>query len=206
LAGLNLSMLEPPEVWNPFEFLLERDSVRAARADLVFTTPHSPVPVVGVVLVHPQKEYASGLHERAHAVIRRLCQQRQIAVVEIDTRLDQNTSGLRSPAEVESLIARMDLVLTTRLHGLVLALKHGVPVLAIDPIAGGAKVSRQAKTIGWPLAFIADQMTDAEFDSAFAYCLTKPARTAARACARRALRSAHRTREQFISWLSSPTK
>ena len=49
---------------------------------------------------------------------------------------------LRTAEEVESLIARMDVVLTTRLHGLVLALKHGVPVVAIDPIAGGAKLRR----------------------------------------------------------------
>jgi hypothetical protein len=44
----------------------------------------------------------------------------------------------------------MDLVVTTRLHGLVLALKNAVPTLAADPVAGGAKVSAQAQAWSWP--------------------------------------------------------
>jgi exopolysaccharide biosynthesis predicted pyruvyltransferase EpsI len=66
-----------------------------------------------------------------------------MAVIAIDTRLDENRTGLRTAGEVESLIARMDVVLTTRLHGMVLALKNGVPAIAIDSVAGGAKVRRQ---------------------------------------------------------------
>ena len=58
-----------------------------------------------------------------------------MAVVAIDTRLDANRTGLRTPAQVESLIARTDVVVTTRLHGLVLALKNGVPAVAIDTVA-----------------------------------------------------------------------
>ena len=70
--------------------------------------------------------------------------------VKIDTRLDTNQTGLRTPAEVESVIRKMDVVMTTRLHGLVLAIKNGVPVIAIDPVAGGAKIKRQAESIDWP--------------------------------------------------------
>jgi polysaccharide pyruvyl transferase WcaK-like protein len=44
-----------------------------------------------------------------------------------------------------------DVVVTTRLHGLVLALKQGVPVLAVDPVAGGARVATQAAAWGWPV-------------------------------------------------------
>src|SRR5437016_6221025 len=56
-----------------------------------------------------------------------------VSGVRIATRLDV-ANVLRTPSEVESLIARMDLVLTTRLHGMVLALKHGVPAVAVDPV------------------------------------------------------------------------
>jgi polysaccharide pyruvyl transferase WcaK-like protein len=49
------------------------------------------------------------------------------------------------------VIARADVVVTTRLHGLVLALKQGVPVLAVDPVAGGARVATQAAAWGWPV-------------------------------------------------------
>ena len=44
---------------------------------------------------------------------------RKVSTVEIATRLPINLSGLRGLGEVESFKARMDLVLTTRLHGMV---------------------------------------------------------------------------------------
>ena len=76
--------------------------------------------------------------------------------------------------------------MTTRLHGLVLALKNGVPVVAIDPEAGGAKLARQAKTIGWPVCFIADELDSRALEDALDYCLTDGAGVLARACAERA--------------------
>ena len=151
LVGINLSMIEPLEVWNPFDLLFERDSSASSRPDISFLSDQGRVPVVGVVEVHPQREYRErSTHQVAHEGIHRLISSREMSVVPIDTRLDINSTGLRTPAEVESLIARMDVVLTTRLHGMVLALKNGVPAIAIDPIAGGAKIRRQAETIGWP--------------------------------------------------------
>src|SRR5438874_13475502 len=57
LIGLNLSMLEPLEVWNPFDLLIARDSSAEAHPDVSFVSRQAPVPVVGIVLVHPQTEY-----------------------------------------------------------------------------------------------------------------------------------------------------
>lgn len=183
LLGLNVSMLEPLTTWNPFNTLLERDSSRNARPDVTFLTHKSKVPVVGVVLVHPQKEYKDKMmHQVANDLIEQLIQSQEMAVVRIDTRLDQNTTHLRTPAEIESLIARMDIVITTRLHGTVLALKNGVPVIAIDPVAGGAKVFRQAQTVGWQICYSADTVTETILHEAFQYCLTEDARMKAQAC------------------------
>src|SRR5688572_16653886 len=50
LIGLNLTMLDKLENWNPFSLLLERDSDRTARPDLTFLSPSHPVPVVGLIL------------------------------------------------------------------------------------------------------------------------------------------------------------
>src|SRR5688572_13868634 len=117
LVGLNLSMLQPLEIWNPFDLLLERDSSVRANPDLTFAARAPRVPIVGIVLIDTQPEYGSrDLHEAANAAIQRLVASRPMAAVRIDTRLDCSSTGLRSPEEVESLIARMDLVLTTRLH------------------------------------------------------------------------------------------
>lgn len=199
LVGLNLTMLDPLETWNPFELLLERDSSRTARPDISFLAERPAVPVVGVVLVHPQQEYKQGaMHEAANRAIRRLVETHEMAAVSIDTRLDQNGAGLRTPAEVESLIARMDVVLTTRLHGTVLALKHGVPAVAVDPIAGGAKIKRQADTVGWALVFTADRLDDAALAKAYAHCLTEEARTQVRACRDRAQALVREVRDAFV--------
>jgi hypothetical protein len=202
LIGVDVSMLQPLEEWNPFDLLLERDSSARAHPDITFTSRCPKVPVVGVVLIAPQKEYGDrAMHETAHAAIERLLGTREAARVSIDTRLDENTSGLRTPAEVESAIACMDAVVTTRLHGTVLALKNGVPALAIDPIAGGAKISRQVETIGWPMTFMADDLNDEKLQAAFDYCLTEEAKREARQCAARAVRVVEGLRERFVSEL-----
>lgn len=200
--GLNLSMLQPLDEWNPFDTLLERDSSVTVRPELAFLSQDPSVPIVGLILVHDQLEYKKeGRHAEANFALTRLTGTEPMAVVEIDTRLDTNKTGLRTQAEVESLISRMDVVLTTRLHGLVLALKNGVPAVAVDPVAGGAKVLRQAQLLGWPAAFTTDvhgpRLTDA-----FAWALTQDARVLARHCRDRAVATLSGTREQFLAGLS----
>ncbi|MBA3746399.1 MAG: polysaccharide pyruvyl transferase family protein [Solirubrobacterales bacterium] len=188
LVGLDVSMLEPLAVWNPFDVLVERDSSRRATPDLAFASGGPRVPVVGVVLVHRQSEYVRSLHHVAEQAIDRLLASREVALVRIDTRLDvPNAVGLRTPGEVESLIARMDAVVTTRLHGMVLALKHGVPALAIDPIGGGAKICAQIDAIGWPAGFTADELDDARLSETLDWCLGSDARERARACRERVM-------------------
>ena len=201
IIGLNLSMLVPLDVWNPFDTLLERDSSADVRPDLVFLSDQARVPVVGVVLVEP---YPAGATQVANAAIHRLVSSREVSVVPIDTRLDTNDTGLRSSAEIESLIARMDLVVTTRLHGTVLALKNGVPAIAIDPEVGGAKIRRQAEKIGWPVVFNVDDLTDEMLQEAFDYCLTEDARAKARECCQRAVKILQEVRDQFMSALNRP--
>jgi hypothetical protein len=198
-VGVNVSMLEPLDRWNPFDLLFERDSSVTARPDLALLASAPTVPVVGVILVHDQREYQRGAHDLANAAVERLVASRPMALVRIDTRLDENVTGLRTAAEVESLIARMDVVVTTRLHGLVLALKHGVGVVAIDPIAGGAKLRRQADTLGWPVCFLADAVNDGDLAEAFDYCLTTVGRERARDAGERARVRLLDVRERFIA-------
>jgi Polysaccharide pyruvyl transferase len=186
LVGLNLSMLEALEVWNPFADLIERDSSRGANPDITFASISPAVPVVGVVLVHAQREYTNPRHVQAEAAVERLLAGRELAPVRIDTRLDVPGNPLRSPAAVESLVRRTDAVVTTRLHGLVTALKLGIPAVAIDPIAGGAKVARQAQTVGWPIAFTVDELDDRALAEALDFCLSPDGRALAAACAERA--------------------
>jgi hypothetical protein len=200
LIGVNLSMLESLETWNPFELLLERDSSRTSRPDLTFLSSVPRVPVVGVVLIDSQSEYgAQDRHRSANQAIERLIASRPMAAIRIDTRLDVNKTGFRTAEEIESVIARMEVVLTTRLHGTVLALKNGVPVVAVDPVAGGAKIRRQAETIGWPRVLAAESLSDRGLLEAFEYCLTSAAKEQARACAARAAAMLADVRQTFLT-------
>lgn len=89
--------------------------------------------------------------EAGDAAIDRLVRRHRYVPVPFDTRLATDDWRVPSaPEQVAALVRRCDLVVTSRMHGLVLALRAGVPVLAVDPIAGGAKVSAQARAWSWP--------------------------------------------------------
>jgi hypothetical protein len=200
LVGVNLTMLEPLEAWDPFDLLLERDSTRAARPDLVFLSRSPLAPVVGLVLVDSQPEYGDrDLHRTADEAIERLLGARDVAAVRIDTRLDVNATGLRTAGQVEAAIARMDAVITTRLHGMALALKNGVPAVVVDTVAGGDKVSRQAAALGWPVLLRADELDGAALESALDRCLDPETRLLAAECAARAARALEGLREQLLA-------
>lgn len=184
--GVNLSMIDILESWNPFNELLERDSNRTVRPDISLLTSQKLVPIVGVCLV---EEYGARHEKRAFELIQLVTQSREMAIVEIDTRLDKQSRPFRSPAEVESVLARMDIVLTTRLHGTVLSLKNGVPVLAIDPSGDECKVKRQADILGWPIAYMADQASEKDVLNAYDFCLTKKARQMAKHCGENGIRA-----------------
>ena len=206
-VGLDLTMLDPLDSWNPFHVLLERDSDVRSHPDLAFAAPTTAVPVVGEILVEPYPPEFPDRDRQAQARegVERLLGSRELARVPIDTRLPDNAGGLRTAAEVESLIARMDAVVTTRLHGLVLALKNGVPAVAIDPVAGGSKISRQAAAVGWPCVRTADALVDAELVEALDFCLGDAGRDQARECRRRAGEILDGVRGEFVDALRRPS-
>lgn len=202
LVGVNLTLLQPLDEWNPFSLLLERDSERTTRPDLAFLASRPRVPVAGIILVHPQSEYGSrGRHAQVDAAIRAALVARELAVVPIDTRLDENASGLHTPAQVESLIAKMDVVITTRLHGMVLALKNGVPAVVVDPIAGGAKVFRQARAVGWPHVLEAEAASVDALGCAIDRCLAGSGRAQAARAAAGAKERIEKLRRELVQGL-----
>lgn len=208
LVGLDVSVTDEK---HPFDFLLERDSSTIARPDISFLAETESLPVVGLILAHPQPEYGEhAAHEAAHDVIRTVLHARRVSVVPFDTRVDPRLEGFPGAfgdaAGVESLVARMDLVVTTRMHGMVHALKSGVPTVAVDPITGGAKVRRQAEAVGWPAVLTADELSETALREALDYCLTPEAKITAHACAQRAAKLLQPVREIFIGTLQRPSK
>lgn len=166
-----------------FHRVLARDAPAAGPAwDLAARAPALPArPVAGVVLTHGQHEYGSA---RRHGVVAREVTDwlhgKDCARLELETRLDVHDWRLcATPAQLQSVLDRLDLVVTDRLHGMVLALRAGTPALAVDPVEGGAKVTAQARACGWPALVPAERLGEAELDRWWDWCLTS-GRVAAR--------------------------
>ena len=90
--------------------------------------------------------------------------------------------------------------MTTRLHGLVLSVRNGVPPVVIDPIVGGAKVARQARVVGWPIIFDTDVRMD-RLEEALKFCLSEEGRSKAAECNRRAIKTITNIRDNFLCGL-----
>lgn len=158
------------------------------RPDLAALPRSRDLPVAGVVLTFGQREYGRrGRHDEVAAVITGWLKGKEIARVPLETRLDAADWRLaRSPDQLESVVRRLDLVITTRLHGLVLALKNGVPALAVDPVLGGAKVTAQARAWAWPALLGPAGLDGPALDREWDWCRSAAGRLRAARCRRRA--------------------
>jgi hypothetical protein len=164
-----------------------------------------PVPVTGVILATGQGEYGE---RRRHALVTAQLTRWLAAVpsapLELDTRLDTRDWRLCSTAGAFTvLVSRVDMVVTTRLHGLVLALGRGIPVLAVDPVAGTGKVTAQARAWNWPVIVPAEGAADSRLlDRLRDWCLSARGRAAA-ASAAAAAEAAGRSQPELIAALLS---
>ncbi|KAB2362762.1 polysaccharide pyruvyl transferase family protein [Actinomadura montaniterrae] len=180
-VAVGVSVIDPDDpAVTGFDAVLPRDAPEAApRHDLAALPETEEVPVVGVILAPGQREYGTRRrHDAVEAELTAWLAGRACARLPLDTRLDPRDWRLFSTAaELESALRRLDAVVTTRLHGLVLALKNGVPALAVDPVAGGAKVAAQARAWSWPALVTTGErdapplLDPAELDRWWRWCL-----------------------------------
>lgn len=199
--AVNVTLLQTREEWNPFAGVVERDSSIAVNPDITFAAESLSTPVVGLIYVGSQPEYPANRHQDVERLVAEVARDRDLTLVPIDTVLDGNRYGLRSSAQIESLIAKMDAVITTRLHGSVIALRRHVPPVAIDSIPGGSKLLQQMRCIGWPLAFDVSSLDAQKLAAALDYALTPEARKRAEEVAAAARRDVGRVETEFLSLL-----
>jgi hypothetical protein len=158
--------------------LLERDSDAAVRPDLSLaapaTTAAARLPVIGVVLVHDQPEYGDR-HRLSDA-----------------------------HALLGAALSRVDAIATTRMHGMALALKAGVPAVAVDPVTGGGKVSAQARALGWPGLARVGETSPGELAGVLRWSLSAEARAMAAAVAAHAEPALGRLRADFLALFPPP--
>ena len=100
--------------------------------------------------------------------------------VVLETRLDSGDWRLCGTADaMVSVLTRLDVIVTTRLHGLVLGLRTGIPVLAVDPVAGGGKVTAQGGVWDWPVLTAEETGDHERMDALWRWCLSSAGRRAA---------------------------
>ncbi|MEU7791078.1 polysaccharide pyruvyl transferase family protein [Amycolatopsis sp. NPDC049159] len=170
-VGVSVPDPDDPAVTG-FDRVLPRDD--GETADLSLAASVAKTPVLGVVLAPHQPEYGSaGRHDEVHAALTGWLAGLDCARVPLDTRLAHDDwERCATPDQFVSALSTMDAVVSTRLHGLVLGLKAGVPVVAVDPVAGGGKVSAQAAALDWPVVAAEDAGDTDLLDARLAWCLS----------------------------------
>lgn len=178
--AVGVSVVDPtdPAVLGFHQVLARDGQGEEPRRDLAAGRAVRDVPVVGVMMSPVRVEYGGRRrNEEVEQELGRWLDSRECALVPLATTLEPygwRTPG--SPAQVEAIVRRMDVVITMSLHGLVLALKNGVPALAVDPVEGGAKVSAQARAWQWPAFVVAGggtpSLSHAELERHWEWCLS----------------------------------
>lgn len=183
-----------------FDVWLPRDGPTGDRPDLSLAAhPSTLPPRVAVVRSHAQNEYPDARHDDAHQLIDEVLRTLDVAVLEVDTRVDPRNVVGRRTVDVEAALAGVDAVVTTRMHGLVLALRNGVPAVAVDAVPGGAKVSRQAAVLGWPAVQTVDELTADRLADQLRWSLGAEAARTARSCALRARGALADVRSELVA-------
>lgn len=168
--GINLTTFTEDNAG--FDILLPRDNFREHHADLAINKKQDVLPVVGVLLIERQTAYGSQQrHLYVKKVINEYIRANNVAPLVLDTVIHGNHVGLRSAQEFESLLRKVDVLITNRLHGLVLSVKNKVPVVAIDSIAGGGKLTAQARSLNWPIVIPVEELNANTLDQHVQACL-----------------------------------
>ena len=99
----------------------------------------------------------------ASSMFQELVSSKGLQPITIDTVLrETNTVDA-----IKSKFRDVDMVITTRMHGVLLSLGAGKPVIALDQMPGGAKVSSICGKISWPFHFPASSASSQVLAKAF---------------------------------------
>ncbi|WP_410578517.1 polysaccharide pyruvyl transferase family protein [Amycolatopsis sp. lyj-108] len=181
--AVGVSVIDPEDdTVTGFDQVFARDHDGIGTPDLSLGVRTGEVLVTGVILAPPQPEYGdSGHHSAVHGSVQKWIAGVDCARVPLDTRLAYSDwERCETPDQFMSILSHLDVVVTTRLHGLVLSLQAGVPALAIDPVEGGGKVTAQADALGWPALVRAEEAGDrAVLDSWWRWCSSVQGRAVA---------------------------
>lgn len=200
--GVNVSLVGTSE--SDFDHLFARDLGEQHRPDVVFSPPRAPDhPLVGVFMVHEQPEYgARQQHDAVTSAVDGYFARGVAYPVELDTLHVGNRTSAKDAAQLEALVRRLDVTITSRLHGFVFSLRAGTPPIAIDPIVGGGKVTAQARAVDWPILIPAEETTADRIAAEVERCLTEDFTGRVDESLRRARAGVAEVRDLFVGSMS----
>ncbi|WP_216216740.1 polysaccharide pyruvyl transferase family protein [Amycolatopsis aidingensis] len=178
--AIGVSVLDPADpAASGFHRVLPREAEQTGHPDLAIAADGLPVPVAGVTGTHPRPEYGEGrTHPGVYEALTGWLSGLDCARVPLETRLDPGDwRRCATPDQVLAVLRRLDVLVTTQAQDLVLALGQGVPVLAVDPVNGGGRLSAQACVLGWPaLVSAEDTPVPGAFEDRWRWCLSAEGR------------------------------
>jgi hypothetical protein len=162
--GVSILPRDSRHYWNPFDVVIPRDGASPAWGDIApaYTygrmdakTETAPREYVGLCLRGQQSEYGKQncLFNEANQLANALAKKSKLPVQLLDTKLHNDP---KRSEQIMEYFGRCKFVITTRMHGGVLALCDGIPALGIDQISGGAKLHAVLSTVGWPYVLKAE--------------------------------------------------
>lgn len=161
-VGVSILPKTSPDHWNPFDLVLARDGLPETYGDVAISWTRPPrgsqaERVIGICLRGPQCEYGKGMsmHVEAERIIDAVGVALGYPLVRLETRMSPSSLDVYSIYRAFSIPR---LVITTRLHGALFALSNGVPVLALDQVRGGGKLSAVLRRLGWEDTFHVDSV------------------------------------------------
>lgn len=212
--GLAISLMErnSDQFINPFNYVLPREGGETDYGDLAIIAPFptSTAKVrdsakVALVLRGAQSEYGAdrclateteSLAEQAgHAALSAVGGG---LLMSIENHLGRSAV---EPDGIEPLYAQCDLVITSRFHGAIAALRNAIPFVAIDQITGSAKVSRLLRDLGWTHIYRADEASVYQLTMAATMLIRGSEKQELFAARRRAVIHANATLAALDRWL-----
>lgn len=155
-VAIGVSVIDPADpAAAGFHVILARDSPGEPPTGDLAVVPRPPLkPVAGVIQVGEQGEYPGrGRHQAVSQSLASWLPGCGCALLPLETRLDSRDWRLcGTPAELESIISRLDLVITMRMHGLVLALKLRWPAVLTPGPTGMLDPGTLDRWHGWCLS------------------------------------------------------
>lgn len=219
-VGISVSLMPEghPQYVNPFRAVFAREGGGRSYGDLAIA---APMPIrqerrpqesglrIGAAFRGAQGEYGleNCRHDKAEAMLdvlaKLLADQAGASVTPIENRFARAPGG---PDGIERLYESADIILTTRFHGAVGAMRHRKPFVAVDQIAGGAKLLSLLGPLGWPGLFGVDAATPLDIVRAGLWAMTDQGLAALDDAHLRTTQDANRTLAAFDRWLGAFTE